>query len=419
MSSNRNETRLRALRVMTRVLSDSIQLDTALEEISADLNAEDRAFCTEWASGVLRWKGRLDLAIDAYATKKKPTGWLRKALQLGAYQLIVQERVPPAWVVSETVDLIRAKEGEHPAKFANALLRRISESRDQWSKLDPRSLKSVGEKAAAASMPLWMWNTLVKDYGEQWVSEFAQASLARPSIWLSSRSSHWTPPKNAVQGSIPNSWKLTEGGQVRSIPGFEQGEFIVQDLSSQRLIEEGVALLGPQSNGKTALDLCAAPGGKTVGLAWRGLKVAACDRGVERLSLLKQTVARTRVSVTMDSSASELGRNDQYDLVWVDAPCTGSGVIRRHPDIRWLKKEIDLKSLEQTQLELIQAGWKKLKPGGVFIYSVCSLFKAEGKGRIEGARLPAQELKRWLLVPGQFEGDGFWAWAGKKVEEAV
>lgn len=409
-----------AVRVLTRVLSDHQTLDEALSVLTAEgmspLHGPVRAWLQEVCSGTLRWKGRLDLAIDAGALKKKPSGWLRKILLVAAYQLIVQDRVQPAKVVSETVSEIKRKEGEAPARFANAVLRKIADHSIKWRELKLHPGATTQEAARWASFPEWLWTRLEKDYGREWVENYAVASLARPSIWMRSRCSDWK-VEWAEAGSVPGSYRVLEGGPIFEKAGFIEGEFFVQDISSQFLVKE-VAREVTESIRKekgmdrvTALDLCASPGGKSVGLAWNGIEVTSSDRDEARLALLRQTIERVGEGIRV-VVPEQLDRVPLQDLVWVDAPCTGSGILRRHPDVRWLRREVELESLLQVQQEVIARGWQKVRPGGFFAYSVCSVLKDEGVRAIERAGLlkESRAAKEWLLVPQESpSGDGFWA----------
>jgi 16S rRNA (cytosine967-C5)-methyltransferase len=160
---------------------------------------------------------------------------------------------------------------------------------------------------------------------------------------------------------------------------------------------------------RTELDLCAAPGGKAIGMSWSGLEVSATDRDEPRLALLRQSVERVAPEVKIIPRAGVASLAEQ-DLVWVDAPCTGTGILRRHPDVRWLRREKDIASLNALQAGLIREAWGKVKPGGYLAYSVCSVLKEEGPGMIEKARLPGALVKTWFLLPQLApSGDGFWA----------
>jgi 16S rRNA (cytosine967-C5)-methyltransferase len=402
------------VRVLTRVLSDHEPLDEALASVSGQItSAQARGWLTEVCSGTLRWKGRLDQAVDSTALKKKPSGWLRKILLVAAYQLIVQERTQPAAVVNETVNEVKRKEGEAPAKFANAALRKIADHAVQWRTLELRPKAPLAEAALWASMPDWIWQKLCKGRGLPWAQAYAAASLERPTTWIRSRdvglNVDW-----AKAGPVPGSFELTEGGAVTEKPGFGAGDFFVQDISSQRLvaaISEKALKSGPR-----ALDLCAAPGGKSVGLAWSGMKVHSSDRDAARYALLQNTIERTAPGLIQVVAREKIGELEPLDLVWVDAPCTGTGILRRHPDVRWLRREKELDGLLQVQQELLAEAWGRVKPGGYLAYSVCSVLVEEGPDALARflsapvARDHAVKTDEWFFAPQEPpHGDGFWA----------
>jgi 16S rRNA (cytosine967-C5)-methyltransferase len=329
---------------------------------------------------------------------------------------------------------VRNMEGDAPAGFANACLRKIADHAAEFR--NQAFQESFDEKAAAAwaSMPVWLWNKVFYQQGVEWAREFAVAALDRPTLWIRSRDPQWNPTW-AVAGPIPNSWQVTEGGQIMARDGFAEGDFLVQDISSQYLVAQVAEKVmagftatsgGENGGGKnkpgdnkagemsekskfTALDLCAAPGGKSVNLAWSGFQVTATDRTEARLPLLKSTVSRTAPEIQI-MEWKDLPSSEQKHLVWVDAPCSGTGIIRRHPDVRWLKEEKDLPALNKTQRELILQGWDKVLPGGYLVYSVCSVLKEEGPQAIAAVGLKDAVVSEWLLSPQTApHGDGFWA----------
>ena len=411
-----------AARVLTRVLSDSQPLDEAMAAIQGEIKAQDRAWLQEICSGTIRWKGRLDQILDSTSLKKKPTGWLRKMLLLTSYQLVAQDRAPVARVVSETVTEIKSKEGEAPANFANAVLRKIGDHGKSWRTLGFPTTGTAKEAAQWASLPEWLWPKLVKAYGLEWAKAFAIATLDRPTLWIRSKDEA-KGIAGAELGSVPGSYRIvpTEDAQMTPVPtwqGFESGQFLVQDVSSQFLIHEvckqAKQIFKAQSE-ITALDLCAAPGGKAIGMAWNGLKVYASDQAGPRFELLKQSVQRADQSIQL-ISPDKLSELALVDLVWVDAPCSGTGILRRHPDVRWLRKEKELASLHEVQLSLVRKGWDRLKPGGLLVYSVCSVLKEEGPELLEAAQLKGEKLQQWFLTPQEQPfGDGFWGGVIRKV----
>ena len=395
-----------AVRVLTQVLSDFRSLDEVLVAESADLEPEAVSWLYEICSGTLRWKGRLDWIIDSLASHKKPSGWLRKTLLLSTYQLIAQDRAPAAQVVSETVDEIKRMEGEAPARFANACLRKVAAQAQDWRNWTfpetPHSGKASpenGQAAAWGSLPLWMWNKLVHQRGLEWTRGFAEATLERPKLWVRSRDPQWKSDW-VDAGPISGSWQShpARGGAVTRQAGFAEGQWIVQDISSQVLIAEVAHAVrdaqakDPGQTPLTALDLCAAPGGKSVGLAWSGFQVSATEIKPERVALLQDTIARAAPEIeylpwdqVVPAAEGESGKvpNSQnsrlWDLVWVDAPCSGSGILRRHPDVRWLRKEQEVAALTLQQKKILRQGWERVKAGGFLVYSVCSVFADEGE----------------------------------------
>ncbi len=407
-----------AVKILTRVLSDQQALDQALAELALDAPPDTRAWLQEVCSGTLRWRGRLDLAIDSIALKKKPSGWLRKMILLTAYQLVAQDRTPAGRVVSETVTDVKQREGEAPSKFANALLRKVADHALDWRSMEVRAKAPLAEQARWASLPEWLWKKLVQENGLEGAKAYAQASLDRPGLWIHARRVDWAPLQEAhwSDGPVPGSKRLQESaglGQISEWAGFKEGEFFVQDISSQTLVYE-ISREVRESLGTgplRVLDLCAAPGGKTAGLAWNGFQVSASDRDESRYALLQQTVDRvgagTQIQVVPQNAVGAL---PSQDLVWVDAPCTGTGILRRHPDVRWLRQEKELSVLGKLQAELIQKAWEKVRPGGFLAYSVCSVLREEGPGRIESAKLAGTRVKDWNLLPQNAPfGDGFWA----------
>jgi 16S rRNA (cytosine967-C5)-methyltransferase len=413
-----------ALGVITEVLSNRRPLDDALDTRAADASPADRAWLTETASGVLRNLRRLDLAIDAYALKKKPSGKLRKMLEIAAYQLIHQDRVFPATVVSETVDLVRQEEGEATAKFANALLRRIAEARGEWKSV-PRPPKSAtaAEKAAWASLPEWWWSKWEREMGYERASAVADSATGRPELWFRFADAARMDPSLFEKGPVEGSARLREGdrsGPITSLGGFAEGAWIVQDLASQILCERFSEILRARKAARL-LDRCAAPGGKAVAMAWKGFEVLATDPDARRLGLVEENAKRTgaRIEIIADADLARAWER-RPEAVWIDAPCSGSGILRRHPDVRWLREEKDLAELGKIQSGLIDEAWSKLPSGGTLLYSVCSLFREEGRDPIErllkSAGADAEVIAEIALAPDLDPStDGFYGVAiGKR-----
>jgi len=409
-TNGKPDPRQAALSTLTRVLSDGVFLDEALSQV----DASQRGWVHEVVAGSLRWKGRLDWIIDQLAFKKKPTGAVRKVLLLATYQLLNQPQIEPAWIVSESVALTRRREGDAASRFVNALLRKVSGSLEDWRNLAFPEGQSPEDQAKWASLPLWLWTRLVRDRGLEWARAYAVASLERPVTWVRARS----PVDRSEPGPLTECYCLKEWWPVHQSEAYANGELFVQDISSQRLIRdlcEEASLHGVDPLRSRVLDLCAAPGGKSAGLAWNGWQVIATDKATgRRFEMLQETARRIRVSDP--SRAISVLQRDQalkqapFDAVWVDAPCSGTGILRRHPEARWLKDEKALKDLKAQQSQLLVEASQLIRPGGLLMMTVCSVLEEE-LGLESVQKLPGWKLiKRWLLAPQDPPaGDGFGA----------
>jgi 16S rRNA (cytosine967-C5)-methyltransferase len=327
----------------------------------------DRNWLFELLSGVLRYKGRLDFIIDTYAHQKKPTGSIRRYLYTGAYQLLVQDAAP-ALVVSETVEAVRKSEGETPSKFVNAILRKIAEAEDSWKSWTINSVSAVEEQIAWCSLPAWLFYSLRKERGIEFVIQFAEACLKRPDTWYRA--------VNAVDPIL-----LQEGYTGTEPIGM------VQDISNQTLISEVTKDLNSlwsaeQKQSAKILDLCAAPGGKAIGLVLNGFNVTATDRDENRLIRVVENRSRLGLSeeqLRVLPFEKIYSSDEKWDLIWLDVPCLSTGIIRRHPEIRWNRTEADLEKILKQQKELLAWAGSHLLPGGQVIYSTCSLLKKENE----------------------------------------
>ncbi|MEK6704432.1 MAG: transcription antitermination factor NusB [Bdellovibrionota bacterium] len=409
---DRSHAREFAIRILTAVLAEKRPLDELLESSFAEVPAELHSWLHDICAGTLRWMGRLELILDSVALKKKPSGWLRKLLLLSAYQIIAQEKVPAAKIVSEAVAQTKQRHGDSPARFVNACLRKIADHVREWREM--KMPIEISEQSRWASLPEWIWARLVKQHGLEWAAAFAKSCLERPTTWVRVRSDLKVPWLE--RGEVEGSFRVVGGGAIHEKIGFAEGEFFVQDLSNQLLVAE-ISQILKANNKCTVLDMCASPGGKAVGMAWNGFNVTASDLDGPRFEMLKLSVNRLAPEVKLVKS-SELSSEEQFDLVWVDAPCSATGIVRRHPDVKWMHDENELPDLISKQQELVTKGWSKVKEGGLLVYSVCSILEEEGTQAIEKNILSegsAELLKRILLVPHEAPyGDGFWAVVIKK-----
>ena len=359
--------------ILLRVLATDILAqvyhtkDTLEESVSTCLSRKsaktfpefDRSWLFEITSGVLRYRGRIDYIIDTYALKKKPTGALRRLLQTGVFQLLAQD-VEPALAVSETVQAIKDKEGEEPSKFANALLRKIADAREEWRNWKVTEASPFDEQLAWCSLPEWLFKKLRKERGSDWIFAFSQSVLGRPQIWYRTN----------------NESKLLENGYQGNEPaGF------VQDISNQKLVTAVLKSIENHPKQLKILDLCSAPGGKSLALAMAGHPVIATDLSEERMQRVIENRSRLKLEEKIDIQAfDKIWNSDtKFDLIWIDAPCSSTGIVRRHPEIKWNRTQEDVDRIVLKQKELQEWAMKHLEAKGQVVYSTCSVLAIENQ----------------------------------------
>jgi len=405
----RDPTREAAFHLLSSVLDQRRTLDAALDQLPS-LASRDRAAAHRLAATTLRYLGTLDAVLDSHLRRAPPEG-VRHVLRLGAAALLLLD-TPPHAAVATAVTLARLRGFEPFTGLVNAVLRRIAGmGKSVLDQLDPPRLDT----------PAWLW----RSWGER-ARVIAEMHHREPPLdltWTNNEEGTDEEASLEIGFRLPSgSWRLPPGTAVSALPGFAEGRFFVQDVAASL----PARLLRPQS-GERILDLCAAPGGKTAQLAARGAEVTAVERDPARLARLEENLARLRLSARLVAAdATRWQSAEPFDAVLLDAPCSATGTIRRHPDIPHLRRPADLATLTAVQDALLDAAVRHLKPGGRLVYAVCSLQPEEGRARIEAAlaRLP---LRRDPLRPEELpflpkaiteEGDlfthpGLWAeWGG-------
>ena len=339
------------------------------------LEARDKAFIRYLISTCLRRRGQIDHAISDHLQKALPPK-ARKAeaiLQIATAECLFLN-TPDHAVVNSAVDLAQQGSQTRPyKKLINAVLRRIVSHRESYLE------KAELEKS---NTPNWLFETWVQTYGNTIAGEIAAAHLREPPIDLSCKdpadASHWA--KELEAEILPTgSLRRTAGGQVETWPGFEDGRWWIQDAAAALPVQ----LFG-EVNGNCVIDLCAAPGGKTAQLAANGAMVTAVDRSASRLQRLSANLER--LSLDAEIVAADVATwqpEARAPFVLLDAPCSATGTLRRHPDIGFLKTPGDIVSLAKAQTRLLSAAANMTAPGGTLIYCTCSLQPEEGPAQIE------------------------------------
>jgi 16S rRNA (cytosine967-C5)-methyltransferase len=366
--------RLVALQLLRSVLERGQALDAALAENPrfATLKVRDRAFARLLVATLLRRLGQLDAVIDHCLERplKPKLAGVRDLLRLGAVQLLFLE-TPPHAAVSTTMALAQHPRLAGQKGLINAVLRRLArEGHDLVAAQD----------AARLNTPGWLWESWTAAYGETRARAIAVAHLVEPPLDLSVKRDPETWARTLAAKRLPNgSLRLASaGGEVTRLAGFDAGAWWVQDAAAAL----PARLLGPVE-GKSVIDLCAAPGGKTAQLVAAGARVTAVDHSPARLERLEANLARLGLEAASVAADARRWRPDAAaDAVLLDAPCSATGTIRRHPDIARLKAPEAIAPLTRLQDELLDAAVEMVRPGGRIVYAVCSLQPEEAQSRI-------------------------------------
>jgi 16S rRNA (cytosine967-C5)-methyltransferase len=365
------------------------------------LENRDRQFVRALTTATLRHLQRIDRVLGLCLERPLParSGKVTDVLRLGTAQLLVLGTPAHAAVDSAVAQAAGLGGAAGYKGLVNAVLRRIAgEGEALLAQVPP------GE----ASLPYWLWQSWSKAYGAEQAAAIAGALLAEPPLDFTVKR-----PAESAQWEAALHAKVLPGGTLRraahdperpqrldEAPGFAEGAWWVQDFAAGLPVK----LLG-NVLGLRVLDLCAAPGGKTAQLAASGAKVTAIDRSQDRLQRLKQNLDRLGLIAECDAADATLwNAAGDFDIVLLDAPCSSTGTLRRHPDVAWLKDPRDVQKLAAAQDRLIDAALRLARPGGTLLYCVCSLQPEEGPERIAAALARHSDLARAPLTESDVFG---------------
>ncbi|WP_340116278.1 transcription antitermination factor NusB [Pelagibius sp. 7325] len=392
----KGDARKTALALLRAVLDDGRPLDEALARNPhlAKLEARDRAFARLLLVTVLRRLGQIDAVLDTCLDRpiRAKDIMLRHILRLGAAQLLFLE-TPPHAAVSTALDLATGPRLAGQRGLLNAVLRRLSREGAEIV---------AAQDAARLNTPDWLWDSWCAVYGEETARAIAAAQLGEPPLDLSCKGDPAAWAEKLGAEVLPNgSLRLPAGqGDVARLPGYAEGAWWVQDAAAAL----PARLLGDVL-GKTVIDLCAAPGGKTAQLAAAGAEVIAVEKNRERLARLGENLQRLQLgAATVAADAASWQPPALADAVLLDAPCSATGTLRRHPDIAWLKDKAQIATLTPSQDRLLAHAVGMVKPGGMLVYAVCSLQPEEGPQRIHALLSSDDRVERLPLTPADLGG---------------
>ncbi len=345
------------------------------------LDARDAGLASEIVLGSLRFQAQLDFLIERYARRpaSRLDGAVRIALRMGIYQLRYLDRIPPHAAVDESVELVKRSRVRSAAGLVNAVLRKITREPVSWP-----------SREIELSHPAWLLERWDAQYGREIADRIARANLLEPERYIR------VPPGAdlsgvAVEGTpIPGCYKLLGGDPDR---------FRLQDIGSQSVVP--LLSLAP---GQTFLDVCAAPGNKTAQALDSGVRAVACDVHPRRLAALRTL----GIPLAVVDGTRPLPWRTRFDRILVDAPCSGTGTLARNPEIKWRLTLRDIQELARLQVLLLKHAQDVLAPGGILVYSTCSLEREENEEVI--AQAAAYRVKDVMRrIPGRDPGDGFFA----------
>jgi 16S rRNA (cytosine967-C5)-methyltransferase len=387
--------------VLDGVLHKHRTLDEQLEGVGAHpglkaLADRDRALMRRLVATILRRLGTLGHVLSRLLDRGVPTDAPRaqSALLIGAAQILWMD-VPDHAAVDLSVRLVQSD--RRAAKYAglvNAVLRRCA-----------REGKPLIEEVRAQTLdiPEWLMSRWIAHYGENVARDIAEAISHEPSLDITVKSDAGQWASRLHGETLPTgSVRTLLQGSVTMLPGFSDGQWWVQDAAAAL-----PARLFGDVAGKSIVDLCAAPGGKTAQLAQAGARVTAVDRSAPRMARLRDNLARLALevdSVVTDATEWQGGSSGGFDGILVDAPCTSTGTIRRHPDVAWLRQETDIAALTALQKRLLQKAVALLRPGGTLVYCTCSLEPEEGEQAISVLLAAEPAMRRVPIEAGEVAG---------------
>jgi len=391
-------------------------------------DSRDRGLASEIVNGVLRWRWQLEYFISRLLTKplKPKDADIQLILMMALYEL-TECRTPDYAIINEAVELVRAAGKKWAAALVNAVLRNFTREKEVL-------LASIDQDAVRYSHPAWILQKLKEDWPEHW-QQIAEANNQRPAFWLRVNQRQYEASEyrqllidNNLESELStladHALKLAHGVDVRTLPGFAEGAVSVQDVGAQLSAQLlGVAV------GQRVLDLCAAPGGKTCHILERYQALGsllAVEVDAQRMLRVSENLQRLKLEAELkvaDARAyQQWWDGDAFDRILIDAPCSASGVIRRHPDIKTLRRESDIVQLVALQAEILLSAWQMLAVGGELLYVTCSVFRDENERqmvRFLEQNSDATEISishEWgqpcrhgrQLLPGEQDADGFY-----------
>lgn len=415
--------RAAAANVIFQVVDKGASLSSALPEAQQHIHARDYALLQEICFGVLRYLPRLESIVNELMDTplKGKQRVFHHLILVGVYQISFM-RIPDHAAVGETVEATKDLKGPRLRGLINGVLRNYQRNQEELNTM------ATSHDAGKYGHPNWLLKLLKQSYPEQW-ENVVEANNQKAPMWLRVNQKHMTTRDyqsllneqnidSYLHEETPNAIKLAAPYDVHKLPHFSEGWVSVQDGAAQLSVE----YLTPQP-GELILDCCAAPGGKTAHILEREptAKVVAIDCDNNRLQRVKENLARLNLHAEVIQGDARYPEHwwqgEKFDRILLDAPCSATGVIRRHPDIKWLRRANDIEQLAILQKEILHAMWLQLKSGGTMVYATCSITPQENKEQIHQFLADTSDAilvdsnpdsPGRQILPGENDMDGFY-----------
>jgi 16S rRNA (cytosine967-C5)-methyltransferase len=417
-----------ALEILTRVEQDKAYSNLLLNQMlqKHPLERVDAGLVTEIVYGTIQHLNTVDYYLNRFVAKgvQKLEPWVRNLLRLSLYQVVYLERIPPHAIVNEAVNIAKKKGHQGISGMVNGVMRNVLRQKDQLT-ISP-SLPAAEQIALAYSHPQWMVSRWISQFGELTAKLICEANNTPPktSARVNTLQHSQAEMINMMQQEgmaaktselAPRGIIIEHGGNLAFTRWFAEGGITVQDESSM-LVAEAV---NPEP-GMRVLDCCAAPGGKTTHLAEKMNdigSIVACDVHEHKIALIREQANRLKLDSieTVCSDAADLPSlyaDESFDCILLDAPCSGLGVIRRKPDLKWTKQEQEIADICVLQKKLLDSVHRLLRPGGILVYSTCTMEQEENQGMIQQFLERHPQFKLEAFPQGMFAGKSDSASAG-------
>ena len=413
-----------ALRAMALVRKGKFMSEAVDEAVRAlGLDRRDAALCSRIVHETLSNRGYIDSVLGQWSKlpMSRVENAVRDILMISAAQILFLDRVPPSAAVNEAVELCRKYEGERATSYVNGVLRRVAENRGE----PPEIFKTASEAEYLGfryTLSRWIAEDFVRRRGYEGAEALCRANNAEPPLTIQVNTLKTSSAElagalraagiEAAPGLLPDSFDLPPSGLISALPGYGEGHFYVQDAAARMAVEAAAP-----ERGMDVLDACSAPGGKSFAAAIRmggEGRILACDLKEKRLK--RVAVGAKRLGLdgmiecrAMDARTPGEELHGRFDVVIADAPCSGLGVIRRKPEIRY-KTEDEVASLPGIQLAILEGLARCVKPGGTLLYSTCTLLERENEAVVRAFLARHGEfsaLEERTLWPDIDKTDGF------------